>query len=222
MPGPGPEGAILQCTMIRSLDWERAYECGEKGSNPGCSGPIPGTPRPRPRTSSTAPIWRGGRPGSASPSICRPRPATIADHALAKGEVGKVGVPISHLGDMVTLFDGLPLGRDEHLDDHQRDGALAAGALHRRGREAGCRARNACRARCRTTSSRNISRAAPISFRRSRRLKLITDVISFAYREVPKWNPTNVCSYHLQEAGATPVQELAYALATAVCGARSA
>ena len=64
-----------------------------------------------------------------------------SDHVLARGEVGKVGVPIGHLGDMRALFDGIPLGDDEHLDDHQRHGAVAAGALHRGRRGAGRAAR---------------------------------------------------------------------------------
>ncbi len=72
------------------------------------------------------------------------------------------------------------------------------------------------RARCRTTSSRNTSRAAPMSSRRSPRSRLITDVAAYTREHLPKWNPMNVCSYHLQEAGATPEQELAFALATAI------
>ena len=89
-------------------------------------------------------------------------------------------------------------------------------ALHRGRRAPGRCARGPRAARCRTTSSRNISRAAPTSSCRQPSLRLTADVIAFAYREVPKWNPINVCSYHLQEAGATPVQELAFALATAI------
>ena len=89
-----------------------------------------------------------------------------SDHPLAKGEVGKVGVPISHLGDMRALFDGNPARRHEHVDDDQRDGGLAAGALRRARRRAGRRARERCRAPRRTTSSRNISRAAPTCSRR--------------------------------------------------------
>ncbi len=88
-----------------------------------------------------------------------------SDHALARGEVGKVGVPVCHLGDMRALFDGIPLDADEHLDDDQRHRALAAGALHRAGRGTGRRQSPRCRARCRTTSSRNTCRAAPTSCR---------------------------------------------------------
>ena len=74
----------------------------------------------------------------------------------------------------------------------------------------------AAAARPRTTSSRNISRAAPTCFRPAPSMRLIKDTILFTTKEMPKWNPMNVCSYHLQEAGATPVQELAFALATAI------
>src|SRR4051812_173562 len=139
-----------------------------------------------------------------------------ADHPLAKGEVGKVGVPVSHLGDMMTLFDGLPL---DQMNTSMTINATAPWlfALY----IATAEKQGAARAKLQGTVQNDIikeslSRGTYI-FPPKPSLKLITDVISFAYREVPKWNPTNVCSYHLQEAGATPVQELAYALATAVC-----
>jgi len=139
-----------------------------------------------------------------------------ADHPLAKGEVGKVGVPVSHLGDMLTLFDGLPL---DQMNTSMTINATAPWlfALY----IAAAEKQGVVRAKLQGTVQNDIikeylSRGTYI-FPPKPSLKLITDVISFAYREVPKWNPTNVCSYHLQEAGATPVQELAYALATAIC-----
>jgi (2R)-ethylmalonyl-CoA mutase len=137
------------------------------------------------------------------------------DHPLAKGEVGKVGVPISHLGDMMALMDGLPLDR---MNTSMTINATAPwllslyiAAAERQGVE---------RAALQGTVQNDIikeylSRGTYI-FPPEPSLKLTADVIAFAYREVPKWNPTNVCSYHLQEAGATPDQELAYALATAI------
>ena len=91
------------------------------------------------------------------------------DHALAKGEVGKVGVPIGHLGDMRTLFDGIPLDRMNTSMTINATAAWLLVALYRRRRGAGRRRAPSCRARCRTTSSRNTSRAAPTSSRRSRR-----------------------------------------------------
>ena len=138
-----------------------------------------------------------------------------SDDPLARGEVGKVGVPVSHLGDMRALIAGHPARRDEHLDDHQRHRRVAACRSMWRSPTSRASTGASSPARCRTTSSRNISRAAPMCSRRSPSLRLIKDVIVYAAREIPKWNPTNVCSYHLQEAGATPTQELAFALATA-------
>ena len=139
-----------------------------------------------------------------------------SDHPLARGEVGKVGVPIGHIDDMAALFEGIPLDRIEHLDDDQRDGGLAARALRRDRRAQRRRRARGSRARPRTTSSRNICRAAPTSSRRSRRCASISDMIAYSVEHIPRWNPINICSYHLQEAGATPAQEIAFALANAI------
>jgi len=138
-----------------------------------------------------------------------------ADHPLAQGEVGKVGVPIGHLGDMMRLFEGLPLAR---LNTSMTINATAPWlfALY----IAAAEKQGAARAELSGTVQNDIikeylSRGTYI-FPPGPSLKLAVDVIAFAYRETPKWNPTNVCSYHLQEAGATPVQEVAFALATAI------
>jgi (2R)-ethylmalonyl-CoA mutase len=138
-----------------------------------------------------------------------------ADHALAKGEVGKVGVPVGHLGDMRTLFEGLPLDR---MNTSMTINATAPWLLALY--IALAETQDVARAKLQGTVQNDIikeylSRGTYI-YPPAPSLKLATDVISFAYRDVPKWNPTNVCSYHLQEAGATPVQELAFALATAI------
>jgi (2R)-ethylmalonyl-CoA mutase len=138
-----------------------------------------------------------------------------ADHPLAKGEVGKVGVPVSHLGDMRALFDGLPLDR---MNTSMTINATAPWLLALY--VAAAEAQGVARAALSGTVQNDIikeylSRGTHI-FPPVPSLRLMTDVIAFAYREIPKWNPTNVCSYHLQEAGATPEQELAYALATAI------
>jgi ethylmalonyl-CoA mutase len=138
-----------------------------------------------------------------------------ADHPLAKGEVGKVGVPIAHLGDMLTLFDGLPL---ERMNTSMTINATAPWLLALY--IAAAEKRGIARASLQGTVQNDIikeylSRGTYI-FPPEPSLKLITDVISFTYREVPRWNPTNICSYHLQEAGATPAMELSYALATAI------
>ena len=137
-----------------------------------------------------------------------------ADHPLAKGEVGKVGVPISHLGDMQALFDGIPLAKMNTSMTINAPAswmlALYIAAAERQG---------ASRADLAGTTQNDVlkeylSRGTYI-FPPAPSLRLTADTIAFTCREVPKWNPVNVCSYHLQEAGATPVQELAYALANA-------
>jgi ethylmalonyl-CoA mutase len=138
-----------------------------------------------------------------------------SDHVLAKGEVGKVGVPICHLGDMRALFDGIPL---ETMNTSMTINATAAWlmALY----IAVADEQGASRASLQGTIQNDIikeylSRGTYV-FPPSPSMRLIKDVILFTTKEIPKWNPINVCSYHLQEAGATPVQELAFALATAI------
>ena len=138
-----------------------------------------------------------------------------SDHALAKGEVGKVGVPISHIGDMRTLFDGIPL---EEMNTSMTINATAAWLLSLY--IATAESQGADRSKLSGTVQNDIikeylSRGTYV-FPPEPSMRLIKDIITYSYKEVPKWNPTNVCSYHLQEAGATPVQELAYALATGI------
>ena len=137
-----------------------------------------------------------------------------SDHILAKGEVGKVGVPISHIGDMKTLFKDIPLDKmntsmtinatapwllslyiavaqDQGIDSTKLKGTVQNDII-------------------KEYLSRGTYICPP-----EPSMRLITDVAAYCYEFVPKWNPMNVCSYHLQEAGATPEQELAFALATA-------
>src|ERR1700687_5195459 len=137
------------------------------------------------------------------------------DHPLARGEVGKVGVPISHLGDMRALFAAIPLAE---MNTSMTINATAAWlmALY----IAVADEQGAPRDRLQGTIQNDIikeylSRGTYV-FPPAPSMRLIKDVILFTTKELPKWNPMNVCSYHLQEAGATPVQELAFALATAV------
>ena len=137
-----------------------------------------------------------------------------SDHILAKGEVGKVGVPVSHLGDMRTLFQELPL---EEMNTSMTINAPAAWLLALYVALADERGDD--RKKLRGTTQNDIikeylSRGTYV-FPPEPSMRLISDMVSWCYTEVPKWNPMNVCSYHLQEAGATPEQELAYALATA-------
>lgn len=138
-----------------------------------------------------------------------------ADHVLARGEVGKVGVPIGHLGDMQALFEGIPLDR---MNTSMTINAPAAWLLSL---YIACAEKQGVDRKALQGTTQNdvikeyLSRGTYI-FPPKPSLKLTADVIAFTYREVPRWNPMNVCSYHLQEAGATPVQELAFALANAV------
>src|SRR3974390_3682160 len=138
-----------------------------------------------------------------------------SDHVLAKGEVGKVGVPICHLGDMRALFDGIPLAS---MNTSMTSNAAAAWlmALY----IAVADEQGAPRKDLQGTTQNDIikeylSRGTYV-FPPGPSMRLTRDVILFTTKELPKWNPMNVCSYHLQEAGATPVQELAFALATAI------
>jgi (2R)-ethylmalonyl-CoA mutase len=138
-----------------------------------------------------------------------------SDDVLAKGEVGKVGVPISHLGDMRTLFERIPL---DTMNTSMTINATAAWlmALY----IAVADEQGAPRASLTGTIQNDIikeylSRGTYV-FPPAPSMRLIKDVAIFTTGELPKWNPMNICSYHLQEAGATPVQELAFALATAI------
>jgi ethylmalonyl-CoA mutase len=138
-----------------------------------------------------------------------------ADHPLARGEVGKVGVSICHLGDMRELFDHIPLAT---MNTSMTINATAAWLLALY--IAVADEQGAARADLTGTTQNDIvkeylSRGTYV-FPPGPSMRLTTDVIRFATSEMPKWNPMNVCSYHLQEAGATPVQEMSYALATAI------
>jgi (2R)-ethylmalonyl-CoA mutase len=138
-----------------------------------------------------------------------------SDHILSRGEVGKVGVPVSHLGDMRTLFDGIPLA-DMNTSMTINATAVWLMALY----IAAAEEQGAPRAKLQGTTQNDIikeylSRGSYV-FPPAQSLRLTQDLILFTTKECPKFNPMNVCSYHLQEAGATPAQELAYALATAV------
>ncbi|MFO1067523.1 MAG: methylmalonyl-CoA mutase family protein [Geminicoccaceae bacterium] len=137
-----------------------------------------------------------------------------ADHPLARGEVGKVGVPVGHLGDMRTLFDGIPLGR---MNTSMTINATAPWllALYVAAAEGQGVARKDLQGTVQNDIIKEYLSRGTYVFPPRPSLRLVTDVVAFTWREIPRWNPTNVCSYHLQEAGATPVQELAYALATA-------
>ncbi|GAA6200957.1 protein meaA [Aquicoccus sp. SU-CL01552] len=138
-----------------------------------------------------------------------------SDHTLARGEVGKVGVPVCHLGDMRMLFDQIPL---EQMNTSMTINATAPWLLALY--IAVAEEQGADVAKLQGTVQNDLikeylSRGTYVCPPKPS-LKMIADVAEYCYSNVPKWNPMNVCSYHLQEAGATPEQELAFALATAI------
>lgn len=138
-----------------------------------------------------------------------------SDHVLAKGEVGKVGVPICHLGDMRDLFAGIPLGdMNTSMTINATAGWLLA-LYVAVADEQGIPRESLAGTTQNDIIKEYLSRGTYV-FPPAPSLKLTKDIIVFTNRHVPKWNPMNVCSYHLQEAGATPVQELAFALAIAI------
>jgi (2R)-ethylmalonyl-CoA mutase len=138
-----------------------------------------------------------------------------SDHVLSRGEVGKVGVPVSHLGDMRTLLNGIPL---DQMNTSMTINATAAWlfAMYVALADETGAPRDKLTGTIQNDIIKEYLSRGTYVFPPEPSLRLIRDTISFSYTEVPKWNPTNVCSYHLQEAGATPVQELAFALATAI------
>jgi (2R)-ethylmalonyl-CoA mutase len=138
-----------------------------------------------------------------------------SDHVLAKGEVGKVGVPINHLGDMRALFDEIPLGT---MNTSMTINATAAWlmALYIAVADEQGAPRTALTGTIQNDIIKEYLSRGTYVFPPAPSMRLIKDVAIFTTTELPKWNPMNICSYHLQEAGATPVQELAFALATAV------
>ena len=138
-----------------------------------------------------------------------------SDHVLAKGEVGKVGVPVCHLGDMRALFEGIPLGS---MNTSMTINATAAWlmALYIAVADEQGTPRASLTGTIQNDIIKEYLSRGTYMFPPRPSLRLIKDVAIFTTSELPKWNPMNICSYHLQEAGATPVQELAFALATAI------
>ncbi len=137
------------------------------------------------------------------------------DDELARGEVGKVGVPIAHRGDMHALMDGIPLG---DMNTSMTINATAAWllALYIVAAEE----QGVPRERLQGTTQNDIIKEflarGTYAFPPAPSMRLIADTIAYTVQHVPKWNPINICSYHLQEAGATPVQEIAYAMSNAI------
>ncbi|MFZ4720853.1 MAG: methylmalonyl-CoA mutase family protein, partial [Ilumatobacteraceae bacterium] len=137
------------------------------------------------------------------------------DHELARGEVGKVGVPVVHLGHMRTLLDQIPPGQ---MNTSMTINATAAWllALYVANAEEQGVPSQALRGTTQNDIVKEYLSRGTYIFPPEPSKRLIVDMVAWCAQHAPKWNPMNVCSYHLQEAGATPVQEIAYSLATAI------
>ena len=138
-----------------------------------------------------------------------------ADHVLARGEVGRVGVPVGHLGDMRALFDGIPLERTNTSMTINATAMWLLALYQVVAEEQGADLAALTGTTQNDIIKEYLSRGTYV-FPPGPSVRLTTDVIAYTVARMPKWNPINVCSYHLQEAGATPVQEIAYALGTAI------
>ena len=137
------------------------------------------------------------------------------DSVMARGEVGKVGVPVTHIGDMRRLFDGIPL---DEMNTSMTINATAMWllALYVTAAEEQGADVSALQGTTQNDIIKEYLSRGTYVFPPGPSLRLITDMISYTVNNIPKWNPINICSYHLQEAGATPVQEIAYAICTAI------
>src|SRR5215204_1379607 len=137
------------------------------------------------------------------------------DAELARGEVGKVGVSIAHKGDMHTLFDGIPLGE---MNTSMTINATAAWllALYATVAEENGVERASLSGTTQNDIIKEYLSRGTYAFPPGPSMRLIADTVAYTVEHVPRWNPVNICSYHLQEAGATPVQEIAYAMSTAI------
>ena len=137
------------------------------------------------------------------------------DHILSRGEVGKVGVSVAHLGDMETLMDQIPLGT---MNTSMTINAVAAWMLGLY--VAAAEKTGVDRSELKGTTQNDIIKEylsrGTYAFPPEPSMRLIADMVAFTVNEVPSWNPINICSYHLQEAGATPIQEIAFAISTAI------
>lgn len=137
------------------------------------------------------------------------------DHVLARGEVGKVGVPVSHVGDMRQLFEGIPLGQMNTSMTINATAMWLLALYEVVAEEQGASPDELAGTTQNDIIKEYLSRGTYV-FPPGPSMRLITDMVTHTVTAVPRWNPINICSYHLQEAGATPVQEVAYALCTAI------
>ena len=137
------------------------------------------------------------------------------DHVLARGEVGKVGVPISHIGDMRALFDQIPLAQMNTSMTINATAMWLLAMYQVTAEEQGADIVDLAGTTQNDIIKEYLSRGTYV-FAPGPSMRLTTDMIAYTVNEIPKWNPLNICSYHLQEAGATPVQEIAFAMSTAI------
>ena len=137
------------------------------------------------------------------------------DHVLARGEVGKVGVPISHIGDMRALFDQIPLAQMNTSMTINATAMWLLAMYQVTAEEQGADIADLAGTTQNDIIKEYLSRGTYV-FAPGPSMRLTTDMIAYTVNEIPKWNPLNICSYHLQEAGATPVQEIAFAMSTAI------
>src|ERR1700752_4708864 len=137
------------------------------------------------------------------------------DHVLARGEVGKVGVPVAHKGDVHELLDGIPL---DEMNTSMTINATAAWllALYIAVAEENGIAAGALQGTTQNDIIKEFLARGTYAFPPGPSMRLIADMVAYTVEDVPKWNPINICSYHLQEAGATPVQEIAYSMSNAI------
>src|ERR1700726_596906 len=138
-----------------------------------------------------------------------------ADEELAKGEVGKVGVPIAHRGDMETLTHGIPLGEMNTSMTINATAAWLLGLYIVAAEEQGV-AERSLQGTTQNDIIKEFLARGTYAFPPAPSMRLIADMIAYTVEHVPKWNPINICSYHLQEAGATPIQEIAFAMSNAI------
>ncbi|MTD43894.1 protein meaA [Conexibacter sp. W3-3-2] len=137
------------------------------------------------------------------------------DHELARGEVGKVGVPVAHRGHMTTLMSGIPLDKMNTSMTINATAAWLLGLYIVAAEEQGV-AQEQLQGTTQNDIIKEFLARGTYAFPPGPSMRLIADMVAYTVTEVPKWNPINICSYHLQEAGATPVQEIAYAMSNAI------
>ncbi|MBV9206066.1 MAG: protein meaA, partial [Actinobacteria bacterium] len=200
-----------------------------EGISPNGPGDSPGPRRERPwlmrtyaghssATESNALFRRNLAKGQTGLSVAFDLPTQTgydADHVLARGEVGRVGVPVGHLGDMRALFDGIPLERSNTSMTINATAMWLLALYQVVAQEQGADVAELAGTTQNDIIKEYLSRGTYV-FPPAPSVRLTTDLIAYTVARMPRWNPVNVCSYHLQEAGATPVQEIAYALCTAV------